>query len=383
LRILHVVPTYHPAVRYGGPIRSVHGLAVAQVRQGHEVHVYTTSMDGPQDLDVALGTPVNVDGVRVWYFRVPRFRRLHVAPDMARRLRRDVGGFAVLHLHSVFLWPTWKAARAAEQAGVPYVVAPRGMFVRNLIRSRSRWIKHAWISLVERRTLARAAALHVTAEIEADELRALGLARAPVVVIPNGVAFPDGEPPVAAGAFASLPSRYVLFLSRISWKKGLDRLLQAWTRVPDLTLVIVGNDEEGYRPKLEAAARQLGIAHRVLFPGPASDAQKWSLYRHAELFVLPSYSENFGNVVAEAMAMGCPVVVSPEVGAASLVVEAGAGLVVSNEPDQLADALRGLLADPGLRCHMGQRGREYARRMLSWDGIAARTETLYREVLRA
>ena len=378
-----MVPTYHPAVRYGGPIRSVHGLAAAQARQGHDVHVYTTSMDGPQDLDVALGTPVKVDGVSVWYFRVPRFRRLHVAPDMARQLRRDVGGFQVLHLHSVFLWPTWKAARAAERAGVPYIVAPRGMFVRNLIRTRSRWIKRAWIALIERRTLARAAALHVTAEIEAEELRALGLACASVVVIPNGVAFPDGEPAPAGGAFESLPPRYVLFLSRISWKKGLDRLLQAWVRVPDLTLVIVGNDEEGYRPKLEAAARRLGIAHRVLFPGPASDAQKWSLYRHAELFVLPSYSENFGNVVAEAMAMGCPVVVSPEVGAAGLVTEAGAGLVVSNEPDQLAEAVRGLLADRELRGRMGQRGREYARRMLSWDGIAARTEMLYRTVQRA
>jgi glycosyltransferase involved in cell wall biosynthesis len=137
LRILHVVPTYYPAVRYGGPIRSVHGLATALVRRGHEVHVYTTSVDGPDDLNVPLGQPVNLDGVWVHYFPVPALRRLYWAPQLATTLKSTVGGFDVVHLHSIFLWPTWAAARVAGRAGVPYITAPRGMLVREMIRKRT------------------------------------------------------------------------------------------------------------------------------------------------------------------------------------------------------------------------------------------------------
>ena len=365
LRILHVVPTYWPAVRYGGPIRSVHGLAAAQSRLGHDVHVSTTSMDGPDDLRVPLDTPVHVDGVQVRYFPVPHFRRLHVAPELARQLRREIKGFDVVHLHSVFLWPTWMAARAAHRAGIPYIVAPRGMLVRDIIRRKSRWLKQAWVALVERRTLEQASRLHVTAHSEAQELRAQNFLTAPIVVIPNGVTFPDGSPVLSQGPFKGLPQRYALFLSRISWKKGLDRLLQAWTQVPELPLVIAGNDEEGYQHKLEAMARRLGISERVLFVGPARDEDKWALYAQAEVFLLPSYSENFGIVVAEAMAMGCPVIVTPDVGAGELVVQAEP----ASSPQGSRRYWRPQFASfwlPGRRQRQGLARPEIARTQLSW-----------------
>src|SRR5579859_3559978 len=95
LRILHVVPTYYPAVRYGGPIRSVHGLAAALAARGHDVHAYTTTVDGPTDLPVAVDTPINLDGVTVRYFTVPAFRRLFWAPAMAHRLRQTITDFDV------------------------------------------------------------------------------------------------------------------------------------------------------------------------------------------------------------------------------------------------------------------------------------------------
>ncbi|MEP7246192.1 MAG: glycosyltransferase [Gammaproteobacteria bacterium] len=380
MRVLHVVPSYYPAVRYGGPIRSVHGLAAALVRRGHDVHVYTTSMDGDADLDVPLGRPVDIDGVSVQYFRVSRLRRLAWAPSLAQRLRDTIAEFDVVHLHSVFLWPTWAAARAAHRAGVPYIVAPRGMLVRDLIRRKNRWVKTAWISLIERVTLAQAAGIHVTAEIESADLRALGLTLPEVVWIPNGVEWPSQHVPLHEGPFAQLPKRYALFLSRISWKKGLDRLITAWQWVPGLPLVIAGNDDEGYRPKLEALASSLGLADRIMFVGPVSDAHKWALYEHAELFVLPSYSENFGNVVAEAMAMECPVVVTPEVGIAPMVSAAGAGLVTDGAPEQLAASIRQVLSDAGRRREFGRRGREVVLAQLSWSGVAAQTEDLYLRV---
>jgi glycosyltransferase involved in cell wall biosynthesis len=383
LRILHVVPTYYPAVRYGGPIRSVHGLATALVRRGHEVHVYTTSVDGPDDLDVPLGTAVNLDGVAVHYFPVGALRRLYWSPQLGRELSRTAGGFDVVHLHSTFLWPTWAAARAAARSGVPYIACPRGMLMRDMIRKKSSWLKSAWITLIERSTFVRAAGVHVTAELEADDLRSFGWPLREIAWIPNGVDVPARHQPRAAGPHANLPARYVLFLSRISWKKGLDRLITAWQWVPEIPLVIAGNDDEGYQPKLQALAQSLGLADRVLFVGPVGDADKWALFADAQLFVLPSYSENFGNVVAEAMAMGCPVLVSPEVGIAAFVSAAAAGAVTDCDPVKLAAAVREMLADPAARAEMGARGREAVRAHLSWDGVAEQAENLYRRVVRS
>jgi glycosyltransferase involved in cell wall biosynthesis len=380
LRILHVVPSYYPAVRYGGPIRSVHALAAALSRRGHDVHVYTTSVDGPDDLNVPTDRPVLLDGVAVHYFHVPALRRLYWAPALAKRMRSVVDEFDIVHLHSVFLWPTWAAARIASASGVPYIMTPRGMLIGSLIRRKSRWVKTAWIHLIERRSLARAAAVHVTAEIEAAELRSFGFQTPQIACIPNGVEWPSEPAAIGAGPFSGLPSRFGLFLSRISWKKGLERLLRAWQWVPDLPLVIAGNDDEDYLPKLRALAQELGIAERVHFVGPASDSHKWALYAAAEVFVLPSYSENFGNVVAEAMAVGCPVVITPEVGIAALVVQAGAGIVCNGDPAPLAAAITALLNDGVKRRECGRRGRELVRGSLSWNAVAAQTETLYLQI---
>jgi len=378
LRILHVVPTYYPAVRYGGTIRSVHGLAAALGRRGHEVHVYTTSVDGDNDLDVPLDRAVDLDGVAVHYFRVPALRRLFWAPALRRQVRESVSDFDIVHLHSVFLCPTWAAARAAEWAGVPYVMSPHGMLVGDVIRRKSRLVKTAWINLVERTTLARAAALHVTADLEGEEIRSLRLPMPEVVrQVPNGIDWPTQHVPLSETPFASLPPRYALFLSRISWKKGLDRLITAWQRVPDLPLVIAGNDDEAYTPRLQRLAYSLGLAQRIVFTGPVSDDHKWALYERADLFLLPSFSENFGMVVAEAMYMGCPVVLTPEVGLARAVASAGAGVVTSNNPATLAMAVNDLLADEERRREMGRCGAEAARRLFSWNRVIEQMESLY------
>lgn len=380
LRILHVVPTYFPAVRYGGPIRSVHALAKALVERGHEVHVYTSSVDGPEDLDIADGGSVDLDGVRVRYFRVRFMRRLYWCPSLAQELRRNINSFDVVHLHSTFLWPTWAAARIAHDAGIPYVVSPRGMLGVEVIRRKSRLLKWAWIRLVEHRTLREAAAIHVTGDVERTEIQSLGLRTPELHSIPNGVSWPSSHSGLAEGPFSDINKPYALFLSRIDAKKGLDRLITAWQWVPELTLIIAGNDEHGYRNQLERFAVANKVADRVRFIGMASDDHKWALYENAAMFVLPSYSENFGNVVAEAMAMGCPVVLTPQVGLANLVRESGTGIVVDGAPRILSDAIRALLHDATRRRLMGERGRVTARQKLSWKSAAGRMESLYREI---
>jgi glycosyltransferase involved in cell wall biosynthesis len=382
LRILQVVPAYYPAVRYGGPIRSVHALCASLVRRGHHVSVYTTNVDGDDDSDVPLGRPVDMDGVLVYYFPVPALRRLFWCPALAKQLRRTIGDFDLVHLHSIFLWPTYVAARAAHRAAVPYLMSPRGMLGGEVIRRKSRFVKSVWINLVERRSLAHAARLHITADIEGEEANVLGLKLPKTFCVPNGVSWPANHQSLKAGPFGGVPRPYALFLSRINRKKGLDRLISAWKWVPQrLVLIVAGNDDERCLPELKALAQREGVADRVQFLGPVSDEHKWALYENAEMFVLASYSENFGNVVAEAMAMACPVVITPEVGLAKLVGEVGAGVVTPGEPRVLAEAIAELHRDEVRRKRCGSLGRQAAIERLSWESVAARMESQYKNIL--
>ncbi|HVT45418.1 MAG TPA: glycosyltransferase [Thermoanaerobaculia bacterium] len=372
MRILHVSPTYLPATRYGGTIHSVHGLCAALARRGHDVHVFTTSVDGADDSNVPHETPVDIDGVRVSYFRSPLARRIYWSPSMRRALRAEVPGLDLLHLHSVYLWPTAAAARAARGAAKPYIISPRGMLVRELIQKRSRIAKSTWIRWIESRNLAHAAAIHFTSSLERNEAEALKLELPQPFIVPNGVDLP------AAGT-APRDDRSILFLGRINWKKRIDHLITALAGIPDAVLTVAGHDEDGAVSGLTARARALGVSGRVRFTGEVDRHRRDELLAAASVLVLPSISENFGNVVLEAMASGCPVVVTPGVGLAEIVEETGAGVVT--EVERLADELRRLLDDKPLRRKMGANGRSAVERCFTWDAVAVRMEAAYLRIV--
>jgi glycosyltransferase involved in cell wall biosynthesis len=170
----------------------------------------------------------------------------------------------------------------------------------------------------------------------------------------------------------------VLFLGRLSWKKGLDRLLRAFARTPAGILAIVGTDDENFAPQLVKLAADLRIADRVrILPRTIIGFEKEHLFAAARLFVLPSYSENFGITVLEAMRRGVPVAVTPEVGAAEVVQRSGAGLVVAGDAEPLGSAIRLLTADLSLARSMGEAGRRHAVAHFSWDHVATQMEDLY------
>jgi glycosyltransferase involved in cell wall biosynthesis len=378
VKILHVVASYLPAVRYGGTIVSVHGLCRALVRRGHDVEVFTTSVDGPDDSPVPHGSPVDVDGVKVSYFRSRYARRVYWSPDLGAALRRRIREFGVVHTHAIYLWPLRAAARAAFKASVPYVISPRGMLEKDLIENKSLLWKAALIGFVEKHSLENAAAIHVTSRREADEARAFGFSLPPVCEIPNGVDAAESGGPVSPviEAIASNGS-YVLFLGRINWKKGLDRLIRAMTHAPGIRLVVAGNDEEAYRRVLDPLAAAHGVADRIVFAGPVSGSDKALLLRRSQLLVLPSYSENFGNVVLEAMAAGRPVLVTPEVGVADIVRDCECGVVAEGDPVTLGTALIRMTSDVAQSSAMGARGRELAISRYTWDAVAAQMEAVY------
>ncbi len=362
MRILHVVPTYLPARRYGGPIVAVHGLCKALAARGHEVDVFTTNVDGESTLDVPLSTPVALDGVRVRYFPSP-FPRLYWSPAMRAVLAAETATYDVVHIHAVYLWTGVAAARAARKANVPYVISPRGMLVPELIRRKSRWTKTLWLQLLERRGFAQASAIHFTSVLEGREAERDGLPLPAPFVVPNGIDV-DPRPDVPHDPAT------LLFLGRVNWKKGLDRVISALPSLPGVRFVVAGNDEEGLIPRLTELAQWHGVADRVDFVGPIYGAAKAELMARATLFVLLSTSENFGNAVLESLSMETPVVLSADVGLADEVVRAGAGIIG-------VEGAAALLGDPERLARMGRAGRALVESRFTWSRVAESMERAY------
>lgn len=335
--------------------------------RGHTVHVLTTNVDGPGTSPVPLDTTVDLDGVAVRYFASP-FRRIYWSPGMKKALMREIASYDVVHGHSIFLWPTMAAFREAARARVPYVISPRGMLVPELIEQKNPLLKRAWIRLVERPNFASASAIHFTSTGEMENARRTGLPLPGPFVIPNGTDLqPDRD--------SIREPRTLLYLGRINWKKGIDRLILAMNFLPDARLIIAGNDEEHYTAALPGS-------DRVTFIGTVSGAKKQELLRSVTMLVLPSLNENFGNVVLEAMAAGTPVIITPGVGLAPDVERAGAGLVVANEPATLAAAINELLAHPERQQEMGRNGRQLVAGRFTWQRVAEQMEQKYEQLRR-
>ena len=384
MRLLHVVPTYLPAVRYGGPIRTVHALCRTLAERGHDVQVFTTNVDGEADSAVPLFRPVDVEGVQVTYFPSRTLRRLYWSPPLKKALFAAAAGFDLVHLHSVFLWPPWAGARAARAHGVPYVVSPRGMLVPELIRRKSRWVKNAWIALIDRPMLESAAAIHTTSAVEAQHLAGFGWSLPRVATIPHGV--DDPPPPSQATLSPDIASAVkgepmVLAFGRISWEKGLDRLIAALPRVLGARVVVAGDSADDHASFLAGEAARQGVADRVtIIARHVSGADKEALFAAAQVYAMTSLSENFGLAAFEAMRRGLPVLATPDVGMSEIVRQISAGLVVDPSPESIAQGLNMLLSDPTASRAMGAAGQAHVVANYGWGAVAERMEDLYRSL---
>ena len=368
VRVAHTVATLEADA--GGPSRSVTRLCDALAQAGAAVEVVTTP---PRGVEVRPREP----GVRVRHAAAPGVAGLVGRPTaFGAAVEASARVPAVVHDHGVWL-PLHQVAARAAGAGRPLVVSPKGMLSDRALRVKRAKKRVAW-HLYQRRTLGLADAFQATSEAEAADVRRAGL-RQPVAVIPHGVAMPPEVPPRPARA----GRRTALFLSRVHPIKGLPDLVEAWGRVrPDgWRLVVAGPDEEGHRAELERQVGAAGLGGAVSFTGPVEESAKWDLYREADLFVLPTHSENFGIVVAEALAAGLPVLTTRGAPWRALETErCGWWTDVGAEP--VAAALREATAAPpdALRA-MGERGRAYVRAELSWERSAAEHLALYRWLL--
>ena len=384
LRVLQVLPYYFPAQRYGGPVQSVHGLGRSLARLGVDVNVFTTNIDGPGNLDMPLECAVDLDGVHVWYFPIEFPRSWIRASRLARTLNQRAHEFDLVHVHGLFQYPTLASSRICRRRGVPYVVAPRGMLDPYAIQAKSAVKKHLYLALLEKRNLKHAAALHYTSVEEQALAAEMGI-RTRGYVVPNGLdlaAFPEARRDHLGGAGSDLT---ILFLGRINPKKGLDLLIPAFAQVvaarPDARLILAGPDNDGYLSTVMDLIRQHDLQDSARYVGMLVGRDKLSALCDAAFLVLPSYSENFGMVVIEALACGTPVVVSDRVNIWAKVTEARAGLVTACDIASLAGAMLELLGDPSRMRDMGKKGREMVEREFTWDRLAVDMMDAYWRIL--
>ncbi|HWX43116.1 MAG TPA: glycosyltransferase [Blastocatellia bacterium] len=377
MKILHVTPSFHPAYIYGGTTRSVYDLCRNLARAGCEVKVLTTDANGPDAvLDVDTGSEVQIeDGIIVRYCH--RIMDVSVSPKLPRLLPSYLRWADVVHLMAVYSFPTIPTLLACKVMRKPVVWSPRGMLQR-WESTRRPWLKAAW-ERVCRVAAPKRLTLHVTSEQEAAESRQR-LPGIDSIVIPNGIEIPGAVQHVESNRELRL-----VYLGRIHPKKGIENLLEAYKmlngnlgKTPSLS--IAGDGEPRYVDSIRARVEQLSPSRSVKMIGPVHGESKESLFRNADVVVVPSHTENFGLVVAEALAHGVPVIASKGT-PWSRVEEIGCGLWIDNDPQSLAAGIERIAAMP-LQA-MGDRGREWIGREFSWHLVAEQTMQLYRDVMRA
>lgn len=390
MHILVVTPYYKPAVLYGGTVSCLAALCEGLVKIGVKITILTTNAHGNSHLAVPLDRPIEVDGVSVNYYprHVSGLAPPFYAPLLKAACYEKVKDCDVVYINGVWTYATIAGAGAAIKARVPFVISLHGSFMTEAMNQKT-FKKRVYLALIEGRLINRAAGVLCTSPLEQEQFSQWAF-KPPVSLIPNSL---DMTP------YRSLPARgklrdrlgissnntLSLFVGRLHKEKRLDLVIRAFAMVtekmPEAHLLVVGPEGDGSGQEAKTSVLDLGLEDRVHFTGMLTGADLLQAYADADLKVLFSVRENFAMVVAEAMAAGLPILVTPGIGLAAEVVEAGAGVCVSSQSEEIAQAWLHLLANPELRHTMGQRGRRLVQDNFSSTVVAQRTLNFLRSVV--
>lgn len=379
LRVCQVINCINEHV--GGPSLSVPSLAATLSLYGIESHLCT--MD-----NYWSGQQVRVEGVHFHSQRsqLPARYLRGLQPSFSRALKDlAASGLDIIHNHGLWMFTNVYARQVANQHQLPLVISPRGML--EAWSMRYSWYKK-WLAwhLYEQKNLASATVFHATSDIEAESIRALGF-KQPIALIPNGVSVVDPEQvaprDVLEQKFPELADkRWLLCLCRLHPKKGLDQLLRVWktlaSNYPDWHLIIAGPDVIGYLETLHSLTAELELQHRVTYTGMVSGDLKTAALGHAELFVLPTHSENFGIAIAEALMYGIPVITTTGTPWQDLQRHQCGWWIEKREPTLTAALIEGLELSLQDRQAMGQRGVALVKDKYSWQAVGEQMAAVYR-----
>jgi glycosyltransferase involved in cell wall biosynthesis len=391
MRVLKVVQSYFHFQERGGPVFKVRALATGLAKRGHQVTVLTADLGFGRGNGFHVeaersrwGWTVRSDNVEAIYLNTTgQYRAVTLNPGVFAFCRSSICYYDVVHFYGLYDLLGPAASHFCRRQSVPYVIEPMGMYPPIV---RSLRLKRMYLDLLGERFIRGGRYLVATSEQEKQELAGGGIDAARVEVRRNGIELPSREPD--PGKFRrergiSSDAKVILFLGRLVSKKSPDMLIDAFANwrassgsERHAVLVLAGPEEgDGFAAKLRSMADRLGIGNQVLFAGPLYDDAKWSAYRDADVFVLPSQNENFGNTAGEAAACGTPVIVTDRCGIAPFV--GAAGEVIPHNLAALKNALGKMLGDPMLRENRRAGCRAFVE-SLSWEGPLDQTEEMYR-----
>jgi glycosyltransferase involved in cell wall biosynthesis len=374
VRVLHVIPSV--SERSGGPATAIFPMCRALQTRGVEVMLVTTN-DG---IETEASRVTEHQGVPTMFFPCQFGGSFKYSRPLAAWLHSQIRGFNLLHIHAVFNHACIAAARACRQSQVPYIVRPLGTLhpwsmKQKRVRKRLFWLVRG------KAMLTGAEAIHYTAQAEKVATEGLlGLNHG--TVIPLGI---DANEASSNGSALHFPYPYLLVLSRLHPKKGLDVLIEAFAelaREPKFArwrLVVAGDGPTDY---VEQLKRQAALASdKIVFPGWLDGERKEAALRRASLLALPSHQENFGLCVMEALAHSVPVLISPHVSLADEIETAGAGWIARVEKDALKTRLAEALTDEEELSRRGRAGKTLSENY-SWERVADSLIELYKSSLR-
>ena len=388
MRILQIIPSI--SLVYGGPSQMVLGLSAALAAKNIDVTIITTDSNGDigqLPLDVPLNKPIQQNGYQIIYFRCYPWRRYKFSFSLLQWLNENARQFDLAHIHALFSPVTTVAATIARYHKLPYIMRPCGMLDPADLQKKKR-LKQIYATLLERPNLAGAAAIHFTSKEEAKISERFGLGSTAKMPVPRDLVIPLG---VTAGLF---PKRLresqvpiILFMSRIEPKKGLDLLIPALESILgsgiEFHFILAGSNPQNadYETQIKVQIHNSRLAKYTTITGFVSGDLKVEVLTKADLFVLPSYYENFGIAVAEAMAAGVPVVISDRIHIAEDIQQAEAGWVGPLEVGAIANSIKSALLNPQERQRRGLNGKEYAKKHYNWEAIAQQTIDAYQQIL--
>ena len=389
MKILQIIPSI--SLVYGGPSQMVRGLSTALAKQGIDVTILTTNANGDSGqapLDVPLNQPVNENGYQVRYFPCSPFRRYKFSLDLLNWLKTHASEYDLAHIHALFSPVSSTAATVARSQKLPYILRPLGTLDPADLNKKKQ-LKKLYAALLERPNIAGASAIHFTSHEEARISERFGV-KTNDLIIPLGVTLPElKKTPEAILSHLKIQPNVpiILFLSRIEPKKGLDILIPALEKVLatglNFQFILAGSNPQDpeYETKIKQQIQSSALAEKTIISGFVTGEIKTALLTKADLFVLPSYYENFGIAVAEAMAVGTPVIISKGIYIWEDVEAAEAGWVGNGTIDEISSLIETALTNPQECQRRGLNAQNYALTYYSWDAIAQQMIQAYQGLI--
>lgn len=388
LKILHYIPVYAPAWKFGGPILSVSQLCQGLANLGHEVEVFTSNAGLENQPEIPLNKQIIRNGVKVTYFEQKPGMGIH-CPGMEQAVKERVREFDIIHVTAIWQPTSGTACKAAKNQNIPYIISPRGSLCPYSWRQKT--VKKAvYYLLQESFNIRNASGIHYTTKQEFEECNWLKLPGQPFIIA-NGLDTKFWQP-VTDKAKEWRKSQninkddfIILNVGRLHDKKGLDLLPEILSPLRDLNwkMIFVGGDDDGTKALLERKFKAANILGKVIFLNRCEPKELLAIYSAANLFVLPSRHENFGNVVVEALACECPVLISDKVGLHNEISQADMGWVRPRVAVEWTNIIKELIQSPNRLKKVASTSKKWVESVFSIENTALQMANNYLEIIES